>query len=118
MFFLRQKPAAMHITEAVQKLANGLMTVIDVREHAEVSATGKAAGAIHIPLMRLADMADPRHPDFHPALKDCGEIGVYCASGGRSQNAEMILRKLGYDNVLNLGGLSHWQQAGGPVEAA
>ncbi|WP_233487409.1 rhodanese-like domain-containing protein [Thalassovita gelatinovora] len=106
----------MSASEAVAQAANGSITVIDVREHGELAGSGKAQGAIHIPLMRLRDMADPRHPDFVIDLKECGTIAVYCASGARSHNAEMLLRQMGYDDVHNIGGLAHWVQAGGAVE--
>ncbi len=118
MFFLRPKPTGMSAAQAVQDAQSGALTVIDVREKAELMASGKAKGALHIPLMRLRDMADPRHPDFHPGLKDSSAIAVYCASGGRSHNGEMVLRQLGYEDVHNIGGLGHWVQAGGEVEPA
>ena len=118
MFFLRPKPTGMSAAQAVQDSQSGALTVIDVREHSEVAASGKAKGALHIPLMRLADMADPRHPDFHPDLNGVSTIALYCASGGRSQSGEMILRRLGYEDVHNIGGLGHWVRAGGAVEHA
>lgn len=119
MFFRRQPQAAtLSPQDAVRGARDGSLTVLDVREHGEVAMTGKARGALHIPLMRLADMADPRHPDHHPGLRPDARIAVYCASGGRSGTARTILRQLGYDDVHNIGGLSHWVQAGGAIEAA
>jgi rhodanese-related sulfurtransferase len=119
MFFLRQqRPQGMTPAEAVAQADTGAVTVIDVREHGEVASSGKAKGAIHIPLMRLRDMADPRHPDFIEALKDAGTICVYCASGARSHSAAQLLQQLGYDEVHNIGGLGHWVQAGGEIEQA
>ena len=119
MFFLRQqRPQGMTAAEAVAQSGEGAVTVIDVREHGEVAGSGKAKGALHIPLMRLRDMADSRHPDFVEDLKDCGPIAVYCASGARSHNAAMMLQQLGFDEVHNIGGLGHWVQAGGAIERA
>ncbi|MDV4145597.1 MULTISPECIES: rhodanese-like domain-containing protein [Shimia] len=116
MFFLRQKPkAGMSAQEAVQGAKAGAITVIDVRDGMELANSGIAEGALHMPLMRLRDMADPRHPDYHPALKTTGKIAVYCASGARSHSAASVLRQLGYEDVHNIGGLSHWVQAGGKV---
>ncbi|MBY6156919.1 rhodanese-like domain-containing protein [Pseudooceanicola nitratireducens] len=92
--------------------------LIDVREHAEVAASGKARGALHIPLMMLQFRADPRHPDYDPLLDRSARIGVYCASGGRSSSAKTILDRLGYKDVHNIGGFGHWCQAGGAVERA
>lgn len=118
MFLFRQaRKSGLSPEDAVHGAKDGSIIVIDVREHGEVSMSGKAAGALHIPLMRLRDMADPRHPDFHRTLKlDC-KIAVYCASGGRSYSAEKMLRQLGYDDVHNIGGLGHWVRAGGSLEA-
>ncbi|MGV6847209.1 MAG: rhodanese-like domain-containing protein [Marinibacterium sp.] len=117
MFSLRQMFApGMSVTDAIEGAKNGSVTIIDVRDHNELASTGKAAGALHIPMSRLRDMIDPRHPDFHPGLKDAKRIALYCASGARSQMAAMALRQMGYEDVNNIGGFAHWVQAGGPVE--
>ena len=100
----------------INDVAEGRTTLIDVRGHDEVRASGKAKGAVHIPLMMLQHHADPRHPEFHPALASRGPIAVYCASGGRSSMATQILGQLGYDNVTNVGGLRDWVAAGGAIE--
>lgn len=120
MFFMRkpQPAAGMSPHEAVKAAKEGKVTLIDVRELNEVAMSGKAKGALHIPLMRLRDMADPRHPDFHPDLKSAGSIAVYCASGARSHHAQSLLKQLGYEDVHNIGGLGHWAQAGGEIERA
>ena len=120
MFFMRKpRPApGMSPQEAVEAAREGRVTLIDVREAGEVAMTGKARGALHIPLMRLRDMADPRHPDFHPDLESAGRIAVYCATGARSYQAQMLLQQLGYEEVHNIGGLGHWVQAGGELECA
>ncbi len=103
--------------DAVLGAENGSITLIDVREHTEVAASGKAAGALHIPLIRLRDIADPRHPEFDNNLSTDAKIAVYCASGARSMSAARTLRRLGYDDVHNIGGLGHWVRAGGALEA-
>jgi len=86
------------------------------RDHSEVSMTGKAKGAEHIPLMQLSYKADPNHPEFHNGLYQNKPIAVYCASGGRSGMAVNILNQLGYETTINIGGFGHWVQAGGPVD--
>ncbi len=118
MFFGRTRAAGLSPRDAIEGAEQGEVTVIDVREHGEVAATGKAKGAVHIPLTRLPHMADPRHPDFHDALKTGGKIAVYCASGARSSSAQSLLQQLGYQDVHNIGGLGHWVQAGGELERA
>ncbi len=117
-FFSKSKTPKISASEAVSLCSQGKMTLIDVRERSEVQASGKAVGAVNIPLMRLADMADSRHPDFHSCMKQAEEIAVYCASGARSRMAERTLRNLGYDKVHNIGGLGHWMKAGGGIDPA
>ncbi len=102
--------------EAVRRAAAGEITLIDVRDHNEVAQSGKAKGAIHIPLFMLNTKADPRHPEFHPALSTDKPVAVYCASGARSQMAGQALAQFGFSEVYNLGGLFHWQAAGGAIE--
>ena len=118
MYFFRQTETVPGISAgaAIEGAANGAVTVIDVREHAELATSGKARGAHHVPLSRLLDMADPRHPDHNPALKADVRIAVYCASGGRSGRAQMALRQLGYTDVHNIGGFGDWIAAGGDIE--
>jgi len=113
--FRRQTVPALTVSEAVARVAAAEMVLIDVRDHAEVAQSGKAKGALHIPLMRLPTMADPRHPDFDKRLAGDKPIALYCASGARSGMAVNILQKLGYAEMHNLGGLQHWAAAGGPI---
>lgn len=103
--------------DAIEGTRDGSVTLIDVREHGEVKMSGKAAGALHIPLVRLRDMADPHHPDFNKNLNQETKIAVYCASGARSFSAARTLRQLGYGDVHNIGGLGAWVRAGGAIEA-
>ena len=105
-------------TEAVALAAQGALTVIDVRDISEVKATGKAKGALHVPLMMLATRCDPKSPECLPELATDKPLAVYCASGGRSQMAAGMLAQMGYGSVANIGGLGDWQAAGGPVERA
>ncbi len=101
--------------DCVDRHARGELTVLDVRELAEVRASGTASGGVHVPLIRLADMADPRHPDHNPTLNPATPVAVFCAAGGRSQMAAELLLKLGYTEVYNLGGFGDWCAGGGKV---
>ena len=71
--------------------------VVDVRSAGEFNAY-HYDGAINIPVGNLAaslgKLGDKNSP-----------IVVYCASGARSSAASMILKKNGYTNVVNGGGL-------------
>jgi rhodanese-related sulfurtransferase len=113
--FMRAAPAADY-DAVMPRITAGEMTLVDVREAGELAMTGRAAGAINIPLMRLPMMADPRHPDAHPGLDPARPVALYCASGARSAQGKMLLERLGYADVVNLGGLSDWARAGGKLE--
>src|SRR4026207_1874153 len=78
---------------------------VDVREPAELLATGKVPGSINIPLAEFLERADPGSPDHEPALQADKAIILYCASGKRSQFAGNKLVELGYREVFNMGGL-------------
>ncbi|MGH1369180.1 MAG: rhodanese-like domain-containing protein [Maritimibacter sp.] len=111
----RGTPTALTPKEAVEKAARGEVTVVDVRDMAELTASGKAKGAIHIPLAVIRMQADPKSPDFHPALDSTIPTAVYCASGARSAMAAQVFSGFGFE-VHNIGGLGHWQNAGGAIE--
>ena len=96
------------VPQATQLINREDALVVDVREPGEYDA-GHVLGAKNHPLARL----------------ESGELGkrknqpviVYCDGGARAQKAAALLRKQGYEKVVNLsGGLGAWQQAGLPVE--
>ena len=113
--FMRAAPAVDY-SDILPRIASGDISLIDVREAGELAMTGRAQGAINIPLMRLPMMADPCHPDCHPALMPEKPVALYCASGARSAQGKMLLERMGYTQVTNLGGLHDWARAGGAVE--
>lgn len=104
--------------DAKALIDDGEAVVVDVREPAELMATGKVPGSINIPLAEFLARADPASPDHDPALQPEKTIIVYCASGKRSQFAGNKLLELGYRKVFNLGGLKDWELAGLPVDDA
>jgi phage shock protein E len=73
-------------------------TVLDVRSVAEFRG-GAYRGAINVPLGELSAKLG-RIPKDKPVV-------VYCASGSRSAMAARMLRKAGYADVSNAGGLGH-----------
>jgi rhodanese-related sulfurtransferase len=96
---------------AQQKLQAGEAVMIDVREPAE-RKNGVAAPAVLLPGSDL--LGDRRQwKPFLAAHKD-KELILYCASGIRSGNAALLLRKEGF-RTANLGGLSRWRDIGLPM---
>lgn len=83
--------------------------IVDVRENHELKAHGIIPSAKHIPLRELSTR--------WTELKDANEIVCYCAAGGRSYNAAMLLRKEGLFNATSMeGGIAAWKAIGGQIE--
>ena len=99
-------------------LERGEAVAVDVRDAAELAASGKVAGAVHVPRGMLEFRADPTAPSHDKALRPDKTVIVYCASGGRSALAGKTLLDMGYKDVRNLGGFKDWVDAGLPVEKA
>ena len=100
--------------EAVRRAGAGEITVIDVRDGAEL-AMGRAEGALHVPLMALKMKCDPSSPECLAALDVEKPVALYCASGARSRMAGQMLADMGYAEVYNIGGLGDWHAGGGRV---
>lgn len=117
-FMMGRQATASRVTpqDAIEMSKTGEITVLDVRDHNELAMTGKAEGAVHIPLSVLQMQANPASPDFNAALDTSKPVAVYCASGARSSMAVQVLQQFGFAEVHNIGGLGHWQMAGGPIE--
>ncbi len=91
---------------AVQLLARGGLTVIDVRT-AQETALGVIPGALLIPVDQLPQRAQELPKDSRPKL-------VYCAGGGRSAAACEYLSEQGFVELYNLeNGFMGWN---GPRE--
>ena len=73
-------------------------------------AGGHVAGARHVNVL---------DPDFRQRVDDLDRdqtVYVYCASGHRSGRAAAILEEMGFDRVVNAGGIGDLERAGAPVE--
>ena len=76
--------------------------LLDVRTKGEYES-GYIPGAINIPLSDI----DEKIISFLPDKSQM--ILVYCRSGNRSREASDKLSKLGYTNVLEIGGINVWK---------
>ena len=81
--------------------------LIDVREQAEWDER-RATPARLFSLGRLEGGELPQ-------LAKDAKVFVYCHSGRRAGIAVGLLRRAGFSDVTNIGGLSHWKSAGGAV---
>ena len=104
--------------EAVALAASADVLILDVRDAAEVTASGKAKGALAVSRGLLEFRADPTAATHDAALSRAKTIIIHCASGGRAALAGHTLKSMGYTDVRNLGGFKDWLEAGGETEPA
>jgi rhodanese-related sulfurtransferase len=89
---------------------------VDLREPAEIAASGKVPGALAIPRGLLEFRADREAAAPDPALTGAETVVLYCASGGRAALAGKTLQDMGYTDVKNLARFQDWVEAGGEAE--
>jgi rhodanese-related sulfurtransferase len=102
--------------EAAARIARGDGLVLDVRDGTELQATGKIAGALHVPRGSLEFKADPENPGYDTAFQKDRPILIHCAAGGRAALAGKTLQDMGYTNVINIGGFKDLADAGVKTE--
>ncbi len=72
--------------------------LIDVREDDEFRG-GHIPGSKNVPLSRIGSIKN--------VVKDtAAPVFVYCLSGARSSQAAGYLKRIGYESVTNIGGIS------------
>jgi glyoxylase-like metal-dependent hydrolase (beta-lactamase superfamily II) len=97
------------VVELKQRHDAGELAIVDTRLRSEFDA-GHVAGSVHIAA------PDTRHE--HPALRQDKTLAVLCNTGNRSVLAASLLRRRGFQNVINvIGGTTAWQAAGYPLTA-
>lgn len=103
--------------EARARMADEDALLVDVREAHEIALTGKAQGALAVPLGELMARADPESGEYDPAFRKDRTIILYCAVGARSALGGKFLLDLGYATALNLGAFDDWLAAGLETES-
>lgn len=103
--------------DAIAKHGSGA-TFIDVRDSADIAASGTIKDAHRIPRGMIEFRADPAiEALYHPVFQKDAEIYLICGAGGQAALAGKTLQDMGYGNVTNIGGFAAWKDAGGPTEA-
>ena len=95
--FARIAGKAKQILDSGEKLV-----IVDVRTTGEYSGS-HIKGSVNIPLELVQSRIVKVAPKKDAALM------VYCQSGSRSAAAAVTLRRMGYTQVLNLGGIGNWK---------
>ncbi|MGA7980592.1 MAG: metalloregulator ArsR/SmtB family transcription factor [Chromatiaceae bacterium] len=95
-------------TELLERVRDGLVTVLDVRPPEEY-AQGHVAGAMNVPLDRLHERLKDLPPDR--------DVVAYCRGPWCVLSFEAVarLRKAGFDARRLQDGLPEWRRAGLPV---
>ncbi len=107
MLGLFERSKAMPMRAAVEKAKGNLdVRLVDVRTPAEYRQ-GHLPGSISVPLDQWEQIIQEMVPDKGTLLY------VYCLSGARSQAACRGFGRLGYTEVVNIGGISGYD---GPLE--
>lgn len=103
--------------EAIKIHAEGNGLFIDVRDSGDIAKSGTIKGALRIPRGFIEFAADEEMPFHNEALKKDAEIYLVCGLGGQAALAGKTLKDMGYQNVINVGGIGEWKEADGPTEA-
>lgn len=93
--------------DILNEVRSGEARLIDVREDHEY----QAGHAIEAELVPLGDIMNSQFEETDKGKK----IYLYCRSGNRAGQALEKLKSQGYTNVVNLGGVTDWQQIGGEI---
>ena len=90
--------------QAYTQLQNDASIIlVDVRTVEEYDDDGHIDGSLNIPLHTLPNAVAKALPN-----KDA-KIFVICYSGARASDAVNYLKRLGYTNVFNIGGVATWR---------
>ena len=94
----------------------GNAVFVDVRDSNSLRKTGTIAGAHHVPRGMIELFADPDSDYYKPFFRKDAHICLVCGAGLMAALAGKTLTEMGYENVTNVGGVSAWKDAGGPIE--
>src|SRR6056297_219332 len=75
--------------------------IVDVRTPAEYRA-GHIPGAVNIDYREIGERP--------PQVDRDALVVTYCRSGARASRAQATLERMGFDNVVNFGGVTSWPE--------
>ncbi len=105
-------------TELHAELEAGTAIAIDIRDYREIFTKGKIPGSVHTPRGMLEFWIDPASEYYRDLFTPEGRYIIYCAGGGRSALAAVVMKDMGYPNVGQLEpGFGGWDAAGLETES-
>jgi len=105
------------VSGALEKIGDGDVLFVDVREKHERENNGYITGSLHAPRGFLELIADPETPMHKPEIASGKHLILYCGTGGRSALAAKTLTDMGMENLSSMaGGFAAWLKAEGPAE--
>jgi len=102
--------------EAIERLGQPDILLVDLRESSERARHGTLPGALHAPYPGIADSLKPGGMLREVAAATGRRLVFVCAFGERSAMAVAAAAAAGLDNTAHIaGGIDAWKKAGGPV---
>lgn len=116
---LAEQGLALSAQDAIARLGDPAILLVDLRETGERAKHGVLSGALHAPYPSISDSLKPGGMLREVAHATKRRIVFFCAFGERSAMAVRAAKDAGIANAAHLdGGLDAWKKAGGPVLAA
>jgi glyoxylase-like metal-dependent hydrolase (beta-lactamase superfamily II)/rhodanese-related sulfurtransferase len=108
---------AVTAADAVAKLGQSDIVLIDLRERTERDKHGVIPGSLHAPYPDLADNVGPGGMLQELARATGKRLLFYCAFGERSAMAVKAAQDAGLATACHIeGGIAAWKKSGGPIE--
>jgi rhodanese-related sulfurtransferase len=102
--------------EAIERLGQPDILLVDLRESSERAKHGMLAGALHAPYPGIEDSLRPGGVLREVAAATGRRLVFFCAYGERSAMAVTAAKDAGLGNAVHIaGGMDAWKKAGGPV---
>ena len=107
-----------NVQQVRDRLADGRMQIVDIRDPRELERGGTLPGALLAPRGMLEFWVDPDSPYYKPVFGDeSKEFVLFCGAGWRSALAAKTLQDMGMTNVAHMdGGFAEWVQQGAPTQ--
>lgn len=113
---LAKEGLALRARDAIVRLGQPDILLVDLREQSERIKHGTLEGALHTPYPSIGDSLRPGGMLREVAAASGRRIVFFCAFGERSAMAVKAAKEAGLANTMHLeGGIDAWKKAGGPV---